>query len=422
MKKIKLNSFLSGAGIYLIANILNGLIPFILLPVLTRYLEPKQYGEVAMFTTLLGALAAFTGVTFIGAANRKFYDKGLNKNEYSQYLGSSIQIAIFISVITFIVTLLFQEQISEWLAIKKTYVLAAVLVSFNSVIIRARLSQWLIRKKALNYGIFQISQSLLNMAISLILVVIFLNGSDGRINAQIITSVIFLILSFILLKKDNLVKISMFRKDYLKDAYKFGLPLILHTSGFFLLVTVDRFVLNRELGLKEVGLYMVSYQLVSAMGFIFDAVNKAYVPYLNECLTRNIYTEKIKLVKYIYMWYLFITIIVIISFLIGPKFLTLFAGEKYSEAGKIVGFLALAQGFKGMYLTVTNIILYTKKTKITASITITVGAINVLLLILLVKPYGIIGASIASALSMGLFFITTWYFSSKLIEMPWLLR
>lgn len=422
MKKIKSNSFVNGAGIYLISNILNGLIPFILLPILTRYLDPEQYGEVAMFSTLLGAIAAFTGVTFIGAANRKFYDKGLNEDEYSQYLGSSIQIAIFISLLTFILTFLFQEQLSEWLSIKETYILAAVLVSFNSAIIGARLSQWLIRKKALKYGFFQVSQSLFNMIASLVLVVVFLNGSDGRINAQIIASLVFFILSIYLLKKDNLVKILVFRKDYLQDAYKFGLPLILHTSGFFLLVTFDRFILNKELGLKEVGLYMVAYQLASAMGFVFDAVNKAYVPHLNECLTRDIHSEKVQLVKYIYIWYFFITIIVIIAFLIGPKFIILFAGENYTEAGKVIGFLALAQGFKGMYLTVTNIILYTKKTKITALITISIGTLNVLLLVLLVKPYGIIGASIASASSMGLFFLTTWYFSSKLIKMPWLLK
>ena len=81
MKRIKGGSFLGGAGIYLFSNILNAVVPFILLPILTRYLTPEEYGEVAIFQTLLGLLGAFVGMTFVGAANRKFYDSNLEKSE-----------------------------------------------------------------------------------------------------------------------------------------------------------------------------------------------------------------------------------------------------------------------------------------------------------------------------------------------------
>ena len=62
LAKLKSNTFLAGSAVYLFSNILNAAIPFALLPVLTRYLTPEEYGEVAMFQTLLGALMAFIEV------------------------------------------------------------------------------------------------------------------------------------------------------------------------------------------------------------------------------------------------------------------------------------------------------------------------------------------------------------------------
>jgi hypothetical protein len=53
----------SGSAIYLVSNICNAAIPFLLLPILTRWLGTTAYGQVAMFQTLLGALAAVVGST-----------------------------------------------------------------------------------------------------------------------------------------------------------------------------------------------------------------------------------------------------------------------------------------------------------------------------------------------------------------------
>ncbi|MGJ3660750.1 oligosaccharide flippase family protein, partial [Shigella boydii] len=46
-------SVYKNSSIYLISNIFNALIPFILLPILTRNLTPYEYGQIAMFQTLV---------------------------------------------------------------------------------------------------------------------------------------------------------------------------------------------------------------------------------------------------------------------------------------------------------------------------------------------------------------------------------
>lgn len=87
LAKLRSNTLLAGTTVYLVANILNAIIPFALLPVLTRYLSPEEYGQVAMFQTLLGALMAFIGLSMQGAAGRKFYDGSLGKDDLAEYIG-----------------------------------------------------------------------------------------------------------------------------------------------------------------------------------------------------------------------------------------------------------------------------------------------------------------------------------------------
>lgn len=420
MKLIKKDSFVSGAGIYLVSNILNAVIPFILLPILTRYLNPSEYGEVAMFQTLLGALGAFTGTVFVGAAGRKYYDANLDREAMAEFIGSCIQLILIFSIIIFTILFIFQNQFSEWLSLKPIYIMFAVITAACAAIISVRLGQWQVQKLAIKFGLLQISRSLLNMLLSLLFVVVMLEGAQGRIDAQIITALIFLLISVFLLNKDQLLKIFIWRKDYIREALKFGVPLIPHVAGGFLLTTVDRFVINKEIGLSEAGIYMVAVQLTAAIGIVFDAINKAYVPWLFEKLTADNLQQKQKIVKLTYVWFSLIVTGVVLAFFIGPSIVVFIAGEQYAEAGKVVGWLALGQGFQGMYLMVTNYIFYSKRTGLLSFTSISSGILNLVLLIVLVRVFGLEGAAIAFATSMGVRFLITWWIANKRHPMPWL--
>lgn len=416
---IKKSSFISGAGVYLSSNVLNGIIPFILLPVLTRYLNPSEYGEIAMFQTLLGALGAFVGITFVGAAGRKYYDADISRIELAEFIGSCIQLVLIFSVVVFLILFAFRYQLTEWLSLKPSYILFAAIVAFCSVIISLRLGQWQVEKKAVNYGMLQISQSLLNMILSLLFVVVFLKGANGRIDAQIITSLFFLVIVLYILKKDNLLEFFIWRKDYLIEALKFGVPLIPHMAGGFLLVSVDRFVINQEIGIAEAGIYMVAVQLTAAIAIVFDAINNAYVPWLFEKLTADELKEKKKIVKLTYAWFFVIILGVILAFIIGPALVVFIAGEQYAQAGKVIGWLVLGQGFQGMYLMVTNYIFFSKRTGLLSIASISSGILNLILLIILVRFLGLEGAAIAFAISMGIRFLLTWWVAHNRHPMPW---
>lgn len=413
-------SFLKGTSIYLVSNILNAVIPFLLLPILTRYLSPAEYGQIAMFQTLLSGITTFIGLNAVGAANRKYYDGNIDKTVLRQFNGSCIHILIISSLIAFIGIFLFQNQLSDFLAIPTSWILAAVIISFFSFITTMRLGQWQIRSQAKWFGLLQVSSSLVNMLLSLLFVIILTRGAQGRIDAQVITGISVAIIALTWLYKDRLLQIKVWNPQYIKEALLFGVPLIPHHVGFFLISAVDRFVINQKLGLTDAGIYMVAVQLSSAMVIIFDAINKAYVPWLFEKLKIDNYKDKIKTVKYTYLYFIGVLVTAGGAFLIGPFFIKLLAGDEYSKAGDVIGFLCIGQAFGGMYLMVTNYIFFTKRTGLLGIITIITGCLNILLLYYFISYFGLVGAAISFALVKFLQFIFTWILAAKLIKMPWL--
>jgi len=414
----KFNSLLTGSATYLVSNILNAAIPFALLPVLTRYLEPSQYGQVAMFQTLLGALGAFVGLNVVGAAGRKYYDS-VSSDEIRSFIAACLQILIVSTAVIVLITLFFHKELSYLFDLEAHWIFAAVLVSMTSVVVNLRLGQWQVRRQAFLYGALQIAQSSTNMALSLLLVIYFVQGANGRIEAQILTSAAFLFISVFLLHRDKLLELMTWSPRLISEALHFGIPSIPHVFGGFLLISADRLVINQTLGLESAGIYMVAVQFSLALAITFDAINKAFIPWLYERLKRNIYSEKLEIVRYTYAWYLFIFIGVALAFWLGPSLVVLIAGKQYAQAGEIIGWLALGQGFGGMYLMVTNYVLYSRRTGILSLITVGSGLLNILLMISLARITGLMGAAVAFSISMGLRFLLVWWAAQKNHPMPW---
>lgn len=419
ISKFKGNTFIAGSAIYLISNVLNAVIPFILLPVLTRHLSVEEYGQVAMYQTFFGVVTAFIGLSLHGAAGRKFYDGDLAEGELAEFIGSCFQILLLTTLISTIIVLISDAHFSKWLGLDPSWIFLAVLTASATITAQVRLGQWQVRKKAISYGVLQVTRSALNISLSLILVLVFLKGADGRIFAQVIVATSFGAISFWLLKRDHLLKFFVWRPNHIQEALKFGVPLIPHVSGVILLTMVDRIVINAELGLAEAGIYMVAVQFKMALSLVFDSVNKAYVPWLFERLKLNGKSDKKKIVRYTYYWFVFLLFGSVLSFLIGPWLVTFVAGEEYKRAGDVIGWLIVGEVFNGMSIMMANYIFFSKRTGFMALISVSSGLINVALLIIFVENMGIIGAAYAFSISMVLRFFLCWYLANKRHPMPW---
>lgn len=407
--------------VYLGSNVLNALIPLAMLPILTRVLTVEEYGQVGLFQTLITAFAGLIGLSAAGAAGRKYFDQeASDRDNLATYIGAALQVAAATFVPVVILTYLLADPISGWLAIPAWWVVGAAVVPAFNVMIQMRLVQWQVRGAAYRYGALQVTYSIINFGFSLMLVLALGFGGEGRVIGQVAAGMLVATCALLLLRRDGLLRIFTWRPAALREIVSYGLPLVPHVIGLFLLAYADRVVIGTQLGLEEAGMYIAAVQLVGGAGLMFDAINKAYVPWLFERLARNDDIEKRKIVLFTYIWFGIIAVGIAVAFLIGPELYVLIAGRDYAEAAHIIGWLAAGHGLSGMYLMVTNYVFYSRRTGILAVTTILSAAVGLGALLLLVKPFGLLGAAWAFCLGMGVRFLLTWWAGNLRHPMPWL--
>lgn len=406
------------SGIYLSSNILNALVPFLLLPVLTHNLNPEEYGQIAMLQTLIAGFAAFTGLNTIGAANRKFYDK-TTLDELAVYNSMCLLILVISSLLVFLLVALFSSSFSNWLNIPQSWIFLSVLISGGTFIIQFRLGQWQIREQAIKFGFTQVSQSLFIFVLTLMLLLYFNQGKESRINALVIVTVVYSCLCLLSLFYNRLLRLDKFNVQYFKDAWNFGVPLVPHVVGIFFLSAIDRILINVHLGVGEAGIYMLGAQLSLGMVVVFDAINKAMVPWLFRILADKNMQRINTIIRFSYLYFLVVFFLGVLSFWVGPVVISMISGNEYAKASNVIGWLCLGQAFNGMYLMVTNYIFYAKSTGRLSLITISCGLLNILLIVWMMELNGIVGVSMAFAISMCIRFLCTWWLASRVCGFSW---
>ena len=402
--------------IYTGASVINKAIPFFLLPIMTRYLTPTDYGIVATFNVLLAVMVVFVGLSMHGAINVNFFK--LNKNELKEYIGNVFSILFSNFLLIFIIVYILKSYFSFFTKFPENWIPYIVLVALFQSIFAIALGLWRVEQKSLPYGLFQISRTILNVSLSVVFVVLLDWGWQGRILGVIATSVIFGILSIFVLYKREYIKFY-FNKKYIKDALFFGIPLIPHALGGWIITGIDRIFINSMVGVDATGIYTVGYQVGMIIGLLAHSFNLAWSPFLFEKLKENNYSTKVKIVKFTYLYDVGIILLALILSFIAPYFLKFFVSENFYFAYKYVLWIALGYAFHGMYFMVVNYIFYIKKTYILAWVTFSSAGINVVLNYFFIKANGAIGAAQATTITFFVQFIMVWMLSAKVYKMPW---
>ncbi len=416
IKRIFNSSLIRGAGIYAFFSMINSAIPFFLLPVLTRYLTPTDYGIISMFLVLVGLSRPFIGINLHGAISVKYFDRA--DVDFPKYIGNCFLLLFISLAIVSGVFWLFAGPISELAAFPGNWLWAVVFVAFGQYLILVLMTLWQVQKKPVSYGIYQILQTVANLSITIFLVVLLGKNWQGRVEAQIITMFCFALFGFIWLYKNGWVKFA-YDKAYVGNALRFGVPLIPHALGAIAITYTDRLFITNMVNVAETGIYTVGWQVAQIIGLLAMSFNNAYKPWLYERLKKNDFELKVKIVKFTYLYFVAILAFAVSLAFLMPWFLRFFVGQDFVTAGIYVLWIAIGCAFSGMYYMVANYIFYAEKTHILAWVTFITALTNIGLNYFFIKKNGAIGAAQATALAFFMSFILTWLLSAKAYKMPW---
>lgn len=410
------NSLFGHATIYILSNFLVVGVSFLLLPILTRELDPEAYGVIAMFSMVVSLLSVFIGLNIYGSIGIRYFEKP--KIDIPKYISTSLVIMIIATVIMAIFILPAGEMLTELTSIPLNWLYAALSVAFLQLILQVLLTLWQASKKPLRYGVIRTSQSLLDITISITLVVGLTMSWQGRIGGILVASICVAIVAiYYLIREDWLAK--SIDLTYAKDALKYGVPLIPHAVGGVILGMTDRFMVNNILNVSSTGIYVVAVQIGFILGILADSFNRAFAPWLMEKLSNKNYFLQKKIVIFTYIYFVVIIALAIITSKLFYYILPFVVGPQFQAAGPLLIYIMLGNAFIGMYYMVTNYIFYSGRTGLLSTLTICVGGMTIAMNWFLINEYGLKGAAIGFMLGQASLFVGAWIISNHCIPMPW---
>lgn len=409
------NSLIRKSGIYTLSSIFEKAIPFLLLPILTRYLSTEDYGIVSMFTVMVGLTTAFTGLGIKPAVLRSYYKDDVN---FSVYLTNALLILLISTSVVGSLFFIFSDIITKYTDFPSDWLITVVAASAGQFIINLILVVWQAKAQPIPYGAFNFSVTSLNMSLSIFLIVGMGFGWEGRVIGTVSAIVIFSIIGLGILWYNHMIKF-IFVWDYIKHALGYGLPLIPHIISGTLLTYLDRIFITNMVGISETGIYTVGYKIGMIIMVIASSFNKAWSPWLFEKLNKGNKGIKKKIVKFTYLYFIVIILLANVLAFTAPLFLRYFIGENFYTADKYIAWIAWGYAFNGMYYMVSGYIFYEEKTKYLAWVTLVSAIVNIALNYILISIFGAIGAAIATTITFFVMFILTWFISSRIYSMPW---
>jgi O-antigen/teichoic acid export membrane protein len=231
---------------------------------------------------------------------------------------------------------------------------------------------------------------------------IFLLVSDRHMG--VIYATLFVWLAFLLYSIFKLAKMSkfVFKKNYLWYSMVFGLPLLPHALGGYILTYFDRIIIGQLTNMAEVGLYSFAYNVGLIMTIVIASISSAWTPMFFEQMNKK-NLAKIEDITRKYAKMVFITALALVLF--SREIITILAGVKYHAALEIVPIIILSYVFSFLYGTYLMYSEYRKKTWLISIATVIAAAFNIWLNYLLIPIYGYKIAAYTTFVSYVLLFI-----------------
>ena len=406
--------------IYILVSVFSGALSFLLLPLLTTYIAPEDYGTYEIYRS---GLALFQGFMIFGTNTLIFgnYFKW-SKKDLKIFLHNSIFIFLIVSVF-FVSIFLLLPQITNYFynqySISLFILLIGVITTLLQSITSLQTTIFQVNGQAVKYAVFTAGFSLISFLGTYILVVIY------KLNwYSIVISILFASLIFFSLTIFNFFKLSLRISSPLskiKMILFLGTPLIFtHISGW-VIEAVDKIMISSLIDRTATGIYSVIYKFGLIVFLIQIAVLRAWSAFFYKEKILNTYKSNLIIVKYTYLLILFLLLVSILVIIISPYLFNFFVTDNsYSFSIKIVIYVSIGYFFDGLWKIFNSYLINLNLTKYYSVILVISASCNLIMNYFFIKMYGIEGAAISTCISFIIGFILSLAASLYHSPMPWL--
>jgi len=400
----QIKSLARHSSVYSISTFIQRALGLIMTPVYTdtAYLADRSaYGDLALAYTLIAFLtivylygmdSALLRYFFIGEYSRK----DVYKTAFAGVLVNSLILSgLLILFAAPLASLVFGNAGYHMLVI-----FAAVILFFDSIgnlpynILRAE-------ERSATFSIIRIGRFLTELALNILFVVFLKKGVAGILYANILASIL------------NLIVLLPFQQKYLKGKFNwdlfrtltaFALPMLPNGLAYLTVEVSDKYLMRVLLDKDTLGVYSANYKFGSMMLLLVMAFRTAWQPFFLKVAgqenAKKIYAKVLTYFTLISVFAVtagiyFIEYIVRLPYAPGKTIM----GQSYWEGNLIIPIILTSYIFYGIYVNLTVGVYIIKKTRLMVLFTGLAALVNVGSNLYLMPAYGMMGAAAATLLS-----------------------
>jgi len=409
--------YLRTLSLYTLVGVINAGIGFFLLPVLTKYLTPADYGVISLVNVYVSVLMPIVGLSTAGYITVEYYNPKLPREQFPAVFSSVRVIPVFGILLMAILFFAGQQFFPSWMELPIQAYWMILPLTLASLYVSNFSSFLVATKRASLFTSTSFTKLLLEISITLSLGMQW----EGRIYSALITALIFTLVSVFFYHRWKLLNRDI-KKDIIHKAILFGTPLIMHQIGKFVINQSDRLFLAKMVSVDEMGIYSVGYQVGTLIMILVTAFSNFFSPYLYERLARNTHKDRLEIVKMSYTFIGAILAALLVLVVMTPWLFSWFINARFAAGADYVFWVGLGYVFWGVYSIFGGYVFYHKKTKLLGRLAILNVVLNFIFNYVFIKQFGAIGAAYATCLSYMLVAVMMVLLVARKYPMPWLLQ
>ena len=386
----KNNYLIKNTLIFALGNLGSKVITFLLVPLYTKTLSTFGYGILDIIGVITSIGVPIITLNISEAVIRFLLDKNSDKQKI-------LEICLLFSIFSVIISALLYPlfmllgPFSEYALQFSIYIAATSISGISLFYIRGI-------EKNLVYSIISIIKTIIIGILSIVFLLWIKLGINGYLYSYIIAEITTIILCVIFEIKGYSIKLRRPDTNLAAKMIKYSFYLIPNSIMWWVINSMDRFMIAPMFGLEANGIYAVSSKLPSMVSVFTNIFNQAWTYSAVKENSKD--EESTKYITNIYtLFYKFIALVIIFLIIAVKPLLKIYVGKDFYDAWiysvpLLVGTLFAALG---TFISSEYTIHKDSKGFLRSA---TVGAIvNFILNLILMPPLGVMGAAIATCLS-----------------------
>jgi O-antigen/teichoic acid export membrane protein len=402
--------------IYGLGGIVSRVLAVLLLPLYTSYLSPADYGRIE---TLVAGAAVLVILLRMGISSAffRFYFDSKDRAHRLVVVRTSFWFTIGMATLGLVVVELLAGSISTVLFGTNT---EADLVRAAAVGIWAQMnyeqltSLFRVEERSVAFVLASLANIVITVGATVLLVVALDKGPLGVLVGNF-TGTLCVYVTLVAYRREQLG--LQFDRKLLRAMNRFGLPLVPSALALWVTNFSDRFFLVKLADAHEVGLYSIGVRIASAVVLLLTAFRTAWPAFAysieDDAEARRTYGFVLTYLIAVVSW-LSLTL-----GLLAPWIVRLLTTPSFYDGERVVAPLAFAGAAQAGYVVVAIGIGRVRRTQFNWVVTGAAAALNVALNLILIPPYGMMGAAIATVAAYSLMFLMMAVYAQRIYATPY---